>query len=97
MLLRQGGAENLSADEIRDRKANRIGRGPLYKAFSGLLRSPIRRAVSSGLLELNIVTEDIPETELLHILKSSRTRKKYYSLKIGAFVDLEDFLPKIPP
>lgn len=46
---------------------------------------------------MNIVTEDIPETELLHILKSSRTRKKYYSLKIGAFVDLEDFLPKIPP
>ena len=47
-------------------------------------------SVSSGLLELNISTEDVPEEELLEILKSYRTRKKYYRLKDGSFVDLEE-------
>ncbi len=47
-------------------------------------------SLSSGLLELDIATEDIPADELLDILKSYRTKKKYYRLKNGAFVDLEE-------
>ncbi|MDY3250899.1 MAG: SNF2 helicase associated domain-containing protein, partial [Candidatus Choladocola sp.] len=47
-------------------------------------------SLSSGLLELDISTEDIPPAELLEILKSYRTRKKYYRMKDGSFVDLED-------
>lgn len=47
-------------------------------------------SVSSGLLELDIATEDIPAAELLDILKSYRTKKKYYRLKSGSFVDLEE-------
>ena len=47
-------------------------------------------SVSSGLLELDIATEDVPAAELLDILKSYRTKKKYYRLKNGSFVDLEE-------
>lgn len=47
-------------------------------------------SISSGLLNLDISTEDVPPQELLSILSSYRTRQKYYRLKDGAFVDLED-------
>lgn len=47
-------------------------------------------SVSSGLLDLEISTEDVPAQELLAILSSYRTRQKYYRLKDGSFVDLED-------
>lgn len=47
-------------------------------------------SVSSGLLELNISTEDIPQNEMLDILNSYRTKKKYYRLKDGSFVNLND-------
>lgn len=47
-------------------------------------------SVSSGLLELNISTDDIPQNEMLDILNSYRTKKKYYRLKDGSFVNLSD-------
>ncbi len=47
-------------------------------------------SVSSGLLDLNISTEDVPAAELLDILKSYRTKQKYYRLKDGSFLDLEE-------
>lgn len=47
-------------------------------------------SVSSGLLELDIGTEDISHEELLEILKSYRTKRKYYRLEDGSFVDLND-------
>ena len=47
-------------------------------------------SVSSGLLELDITTEDVPRDELLDILNGYRTKKKYYRLKDGSFVNLED-------
>ncbi len=47
-------------------------------------------SVSSGLLELNITTDDIPQNEMLDILNSYRTKKKYYRLKDGSFVNLND-------
>lgn len=47
-------------------------------------------SVSSGLLELNISTDNIPQNEMLDILNSYRTKKKYYRLKDGSFVNLSD-------
>ncbi len=47
-------------------------------------------SVSSGLLDLEIDTENISREELLDVLKGYRLRKKYYRLKNGDFVNLED-------
>lgn len=47
-------------------------------------------SVSGGLLDLNIATEDISPKELLDILKSYRSKKKYYRLESGEFLDMED-------
>lgn len=47
-------------------------------------------SVSEGMLDLDISTEDISRQELLDILKSYRTRQKYYRLKNGDFLNLED-------
>ncbi len=47
-------------------------------------------SVSSGLLNLDILAEDISQEELLDILKSYRSKKKYYRLKNGDFMGLEE-------
>lgn len=47
-------------------------------------------SVSSGMLNLDIVTEDMSGDELLDVLKSYRTRKKYYRMKNGDFMSLEN-------
>ena len=47
-------------------------------------------SVSSGLLNLDISTDDIPQAELLDILASYRAKKKYYRLKDGSFMNLDD-------
>ncbi len=47
-------------------------------------------SVSGGLLDLDISTEDISQKELLDILRSYRSKKKYYRLKTGEFLDMED-------
>jgi len=47
-------------------------------------------SVSSGLLDLDIQTEDVPADELLDILNSYRKKKRYYRLKNGSFVNMED-------
>lgn len=47
-------------------------------------------SVSSGLLELELTTEGCSGQELLEILASYREKKKYYRMKDGAFVSLED-------
>jgi len=47
-------------------------------------------SVSSGLLELTISSEDIPRGELLEILEGYREKRKYYRMKDGSFVNLED-------
>lgn len=47
-------------------------------------------SVSSGLLNLDISTDDIPQSELLDILASYRAKKKYYRLKDGSFMNLDD-------
>ncbi len=47
-------------------------------------------SVSSGLLDLDIITEDVPPEELLDLLGSYRAKKSYYRLKDGSYVDLND-------
>lgn len=47
-------------------------------------------SVSSGLLNLDIRTTDVPPEELMDLLESYRQKKKYYRLKDGAFADLEE-------
>ena len=46
--------------------------------------------MSGGLLDLNISTDDISSQELLDILKSYQLKKKYYKLKSGEFVNLQE-------
>lgn len=46
--------------------------------------------VASGLLDLDIDTEDISREELLEVLRGYRSRKKYFRLKNGSFLNLED-------
>lgn len=47
-------------------------------------------SIKAGLLELNIDTGDFPQNELDGILLNYRAKKKYYRLKSGDFVSLED-------
>ncbi|MCD8398165.1 MAG: SNF2 family helicase [Lachnospiraceae bacterium] len=47
-------------------------------------------SVSSGLLDLDITTEDVPQDELLDILNSYREKKNYYRLRDGSYVNLDD-------
>ncbi len=47
-------------------------------------------SVSSGLLDLKLSTEDTSREELMEILREYRTKKKYYRMKNGDFVDLGD-------
>ncbi len=47
-------------------------------------------SVSGGLLDMEIETEDISREELLDVLKGYKLHKKYYRLKNGDFVNLED-------
>ena len=47
-------------------------------------------SVSGGLLDLNVSTDDISSQELLDILKSYQLKKKYYKLKSGEFVNLQE-------
>lgn len=46
--------------------------------------------MSGGLLDLNITTDDVSGKELLDILKNYQLKKKYYRLKNGEFVDLQE-------
>lgn len=47
-------------------------------------------SVSKNLLNLSISTQDVPPEELLDILKSYRQKKRYYRLKNGDFLSLDE-------
>lgn len=58
-----------------------------------LLPSPgtkVGVAVKGGLLELSLETEGLSRKELLGVLDSYRKKKKFYRLKSGDFLSLED-------
>ena len=46
-------------------------------------------SIESQLLNLSIVSEDIPQEELLGVLDSYRKKKKFYRMKNGGFLKLE--------
>lgn len=92
-----GGDENL-VYQIMESGTDRLmelGEVHCTKKFLGYhavkpVKVSVGVSVSSGLLELDIATEDVPQSELLDILNSYRTKKKYYRLKDGSFVSLQD-------
>ncbi|MCD8132479.1 MAG: SNF2 helicase associated domain-containing protein [Clostridiales bacterium] len=47
-------------------------------------------SVSGGLLDLDIMTDDVPPEELLDILSSYREKKNYYRLKDGSYIDMDE-------
>ncbi len=47
-------------------------------------------SISSGLLDLELNTDEVSRDELLDILKSYRAKKRYHRLKSGEMVDLSD-------
>jgi hypothetical protein len=63
-----------------------------FRDFHGVrpVKVSVGVSVSSGLLELDIATDDVSPQELLDLLGSYRLKKKYYRLKDGSFVDLEE-------
>ncbi|MDE6365787.1 MAG: SNF2 helicase associated domain-containing protein [Lachnospiraceae bacterium] len=54
------------------------------------MRVTVGVSVSNGLLDLEIDTENIGREDLLEVLKGYKLHKKYYRLKNGDFVNLED-------
>ncbi len=47
-------------------------------------------SISSGMLELDLLADDITESELLELLKNYKKHNRYYRFKSGEFVDLQD-------
>ena len=47
-------------------------------------------SIQSDLLDLEIAADDLSEEELLEVLSSYRQKKKFYRLKDGSFLKLED-------
>lgn len=95
--LHCGGDENLvyQVMESGTEKLMELGEVRCTKRFLNYhavkpVKVSVGVSVSAGLLELEIATEDIPQSELLDILGSYRAKKKYYRLKDGSFVNLDD-------
>ena len=53
-------------------------------------RTAVGVSVSNGLLEIDIHSDSLPYEELAGILNSYRRRQKYYKLKSGEFLKLEN-------
>ena len=47
-------------------------------------------SMESGLMDLSITLDDMTHEELLEVLKSYRRKKKYFRLKNGDFVNIEE-------
>ncbi len=72
-----------------------LGEVQCTRRFSSLnigrrVRLSVGISVSRDLLNLNIATQDVPPGELLDILKSYRQKRKYYRLKNGDFLNLQE-------
>lgn len=72
-----------------------LGEVQCTRRFSGMnigrrVRVSVGVSVSKDLLNLEVATQDVPQEELLEVLKSYRARKRYHRLKNGDFLSLED-------
>lgn len=56
----------------------------------GKFRAGLRAGSKSSLLEMDLSYEDIPQDELKDLFKSYRMKKKYYRLRDGSFINLEE-------
>ncbi|MCD7744771.1 MAG: SNF2 helicase associated domain-containing protein [Lachnospiraceae bacterium] len=83
-VMSDGVEELLSCGEVQCTKRFRAGK------MVRRMKVSVGVSVSSGLLDLDITTEDVPQEELLDILNSYRQKKNYYRLKDGSYVDLDD-------
>ena len=53
-------------------------------------RPVMKSAVKGGMLELTLDTDEFPEEELEALMRSVREKRRYYRLKDGSFLSLED-------
>lgn len=83
-LMKEGTEKLMELGEVRCTKRF-LGASKVNK-----VKVSVGVSLSSGLLDLNVSTEDVSAAELLDILKSYRKKKKYYRLKDGSFVDLDE-------
>ena len=83
-LMKEGTEKLMELGEVRCTKRF-LGASKVNK-----VKVSVGVSLSSGLLDLNFSTEDVAPAELLDILKSYRKKKKYYRLKDGSFVDLDE-------
>lgn len=72
-----------------------LGEVQCTRRFSGMnvgrrVHVSVGVSVSRDLLNLDVSTQDIPPEELLEVLKSYRSKRKYHRLKNGDFLSLED-------
>ncbi|MCD7954638.1 MAG: SNF2 helicase associated domain-containing protein [Lachnospiraceae bacterium] len=95
--LRCGGDEDLIYQVMTDGVEKMMTLGEVRCTNRFRTRRRIRQvkvsvgvSVSSGLLDLDITTDDVPQDELLEILNSYRIKKNYYRLKDGSYVNLDD-------
>jgi len=59
------------------------------------LKISVGVSIDSDLLNLQIITDNLSQKELLDIIKSYRQHKKYHRLKSGEFVDLDDSIAEL--
>lgn len=52
-------------------------------------------SIKSNLLDINVSADDIPQEELLDIIKSYRLKKKYHRMKNGDFVNIDDSIGEL--
>lgn len=56
----------------------------------GSFKAGLRVSTGVDLLEMDLNYEEVPKDELQELFKSYRLKKKYYRLKNGSFINLED-------
>jgi len=81
---------NRGVDEL-----TQLGEVRCTKSFKNLnivrkLRMSVGVSLSNNLLDLEITSEDVDRAELLDILKGYKVNKKYYRLKNGDYLNVED-------
>ena len=82
-LLSEGLSDLMGIGEVRaSREFERLKLRKAPKVRLGV-------SVESGILNLDISTDDMSEDELLELLESYRKKKKYFRLKSGEFISLD--------
>ena len=96
-FLSTGGSEDAVYDFLESGVAQLEELGEVHATNRFLNLNVIRRvkvsvgvAIESDLLNLEIATQDMTPQELLDVLHSYKSRKKYYRLRSGSFLNMSD-------